>query len=213
MFRSRAELDKLGIKSDEIKRATDKVLQTTEDWKNTLLAAEDLERLHVKKQLDIAQRNEKELESLYLRKSSTWRSGLEKISENISKTKERGVSCEALLKNTDGQKWKQRVKRKAKQLFEENRVKRRKLTTQGRPSLIDSEDEEFLAKAIEDKATYHGRRKDTVMYTNRRVKTRDCLNIINHNLERKGKKLVKSYFTVYNRSRAKNVRSIQAKKT
>lgn len=92
-------------------------------------------------------------------------------------------------------------------------MKRRKLTTQGRPSLIDSEDEEFLAKAIEDKATYHGRRKDTVMYTNRRVKTRDCLNIINHNLERKGKKLVKSYFTVYNRSRAKNVRSIQAKKT
>ena len=51
-----------------------------------------------------------------------------------------------------------------------------------------------------------------VMYTNRRVKARDCLNIVNYNLEKRGKKPVKSYNTVYNRSRPKNTRSIQAKK-
>jgi len=41
--------------------------------------------------------------------------------------------------------------------------------------LLDSEDEEFVAKCIEDKATYHGRQHDTVMYTNKRVKKSDLL--------------------------------------
>ena len=95
------------------------------------------------------------------------------------------ASFEALLTNPRDQKWSQRVKRKAQQLFEENRVKKRNLTTQGRHCILDSEDEEKLSKAIEDKATYHGRRKDTVMYTNRRVKARDCLNIVNYNLEKR----------------------------
>ena len=152
------------------------------------------------------------LQSLYTKKSKTWRSGLDKIQDNICKTKNTIASFEALLSNKNDQKWKQRVKRKAQELFEERRVKRRALSNQGRPCLLDSEDEEFLAKAIEDKATYHGRRKDAVMYTNRRVKSRDCLNIVNYNLKRRGRKLVKSYTTVYNRSRPKNKRSIQAKK-
>ena len=54
-------------------------------------------------------------------------------------------------------------------MFEECRVKRRAIINPGRPSLLDSDDEEFVAKSIEDKATYHGRRHDLVMYTNRRV--------------------------------------------
>lgn len=61
-------------------------------------------------------------------------------------------------------------------MFEECRVKRRAIINPGRPSLLDSDDEEFVAKSIEDKATYHGRRHDLVMYTNRRVKKRDLLN-------------------------------------
>ena len=50
------------------------------------------------------------------------------------------------------------------------------------------------------------------MYTDRRVKARSCFNIVNYNLEKRGKKPVKSYTTVYNRSRPKDTRSIQAKK-
>ena len=48
------------------------------------------------------------------------------------------------------------------------------------------------------------------MYTNRRVKSRDLLNITNFRLLQKGKKLIKSATTVYNRCKPKSSRSIQA---
>ena len=38
----------------------------------------------------------------------------------------------------------------------------------------------IITKCIEEKATYHGRRHDTVMYRNRGVKCRDLLAIANH---------------------------------
>jgi hypothetical protein len=101
-------------------------------------------------------------------------------------------------------------RRKATQIIEEQRVKRRKLSTQGAPRKLDDEDEEFLAKCVEDKATYHGRRHNPVMYTNRRVKSRDLVNIANKRLQDAGKKLIKSATTVYNRCKPKNMRSVQA---
>jgi hypothetical protein len=51
-----------------------------------------------------------------------------------------------------------------------------------------------------------------VMYTNRRVKSRDLLNIANYRLLKSGKKMIKYATTVYNRCKPKNKRSIQAKK-
>ncbi len=59
---------------------------------------------------------------------------------------------------------------KAVKMFEECRIKRHAITKQGRPTLLDSDDDEFVAKSIEDMATYHCRHHDLVMYTNRRVK-------------------------------------------
>jgi hypothetical protein len=64
------------------------------------------------------------------------------------------------------QKFQQMVKRKASALVSDHTSKRRKLGA-GAPSKLDSEDERFIAKAVEEKMTYHGRRHDTVMYTNR----------------------------------------------
>ena len=109
----------------------------------------------------------------------------------------------------DSQRLQQMRKRKAVQLIEDNRIKRRKIGSQGAPRKIDDQDEEFLAKCIEDKATYHGRRHNLVMYINRRVNSRDLLNITNFRLLQKGKKLIKSATTVYNRCKAKSSRSIQ----
>ena len=96
-------------------------------------------------------------------------------------------------------------------MFEDNRIRRRAITNQGNRSLLDSEDEEFVAKCIEDKATYHGWGQDLVMYTNRRVNKADLLNIANYKLMSRNKKLIKSSTTVCNRARPKNARSIQAK--
>ena len=69
-------------------------------------------------------------------------------------------------------------RRLARNLVEENRVKRRKTST-GAPRALDSEDEEFIQKAIEDKSTAHGRRHDAVLYVNYRVKKKDFLSIAN----------------------------------
>ena len=67
----------------------------------------------------------------------------------------------------------------------------------GALSKLDSDDERFIAKAVEEKATYHGRRHDTVMYTNRRVKILDLKNITNHSLKIGGKKPIKSSITAW----------------
>lgn len=109
------------------------------------------------------------------------------------------------------QKLNQMRKRRARKLFEEKRLKRQLRTTQGNRCLLDSDDEEFVAKCIEDKATYHGRRHDMVMYTNRRVKKNDLLNIANYRLLAKKKKLIKSATTVYNCCKPRSSRSIQSK--
>ena len=71
----------------------------------------------------------------------------------------------------DSQRLQQMQKHKAVQLIEENKIKRRKIGSQGAPRKIDDQDEEFLAKCIDDKATHHGLRHNLVMYTNRRVKS------------------------------------------
>ena len=49
------------------------------------------------------------------------------------------------------------------------------------------------------------------MFTNRRVKKRDLLSIANYRLLQKGKKMIKSATTPWNRSRPRNMRSRQAK--
>ena len=110
------------------------------------------------------------------------------------------------------QKLKQMQKRKTVKVFEEQRIKRRAVTKQGRPTLLDSDDEEFVAKSIKDKATYQGCRHDLVMFTNKRVRKRDLFNIANYKLARNKKKMIKSAMTVYNRGKPRSKRSVQAKR-
>ena len=96
------------------------------------------------------------------------------------------------------------------QLSEENRIKRRKIFS-GAPQLLDSDDKEYIKRAIDDKSTAHGRLHDSVLYTNKRVKKKDFLSIANCHLYRKGKKLIKSATTVLNRGRPRNKSSRSAK--
>lgn len=99
----------------------------------------------------------------------------------------------------------------AQSSIEKDRVKRRR-SGGGAPEKIDKEYEEFIAKAIESKATYHGRRQDAVMYTNRRVKGRDLLDIANFHLAARNKTPIKSAITAWNRSKPRNLRSLQSKR-
>ena len=141
------------------------------------------------------------------------------MEEELKQKQDRLTSIEGMISPPAGgrstehhRKFYQMKKREASKIFEETRVKKRAKTTQDNKTLIDSEDEEFIAKSIEDKATYHGRRHDLVMYTNRRVKKRDLLNIANYRLASKNKKLIESATTVYNRCKPKSSRSVQAKR-
>ena len=79
-------------------------------------------------------------------------------------------------------------------------------------SLSHGDDEDFIAKAIEDKTSYHGRRHDTVLYTGQRVKKKNLFTIANYRLAQRGKKLIRSATTVCNRARPRNKRSVQAKR-
>ena len=166
---------------------------------------------------DIVKTREKQLSQklklIELRKA-TWPARVIHDTESqIENLKERIDSIVA-LQDPKGSKEKQRLqqmtKRKASQLIKNERIKRRKLGHQGAPRKLNEADEEFLAKCLEDKVTYHGRRDNTVMDTNRRVKSGDLVTIANHRLQKEGRRLIKSATTVYNRCRPKNVRSVQA---
>ena len=103
-----------------------------------------------------------------------------------------------------------RIKRIKNNIIHERRLKLRKRGS-GRKVLMDENDEIFLAKAIENKATAHGRRKDSVLYLNHRVKKKDLLKLVNYNREKRSLPLPKSVTTMYNRSRPKNNRSTEAR--
>ena len=105
---------------------------------------------------------------------------------------------------------KQAIKRTADRLIEENRVKRHRLG-QGAHRKLDDEDESFVARCIENETSAHGRRHDKVLYTHKRVKKVNLLGIVNYNHIQRGLPLIKSASTVYNRGKARNIRSRQAK--
>ena len=110
-------------------------------------------------------------------------------------------------------KLKQMRKRQAEQLLESTCLKRRRCGKNvGRPSMLDSDDETFVSKAIKEKATHHGRRHNPIMYTNKRIKVKDLVKIANHCLKQKSKKQIRSATTVWHRSASRNKRSIQAKR-
>ena len=94
--------------------------------------------------------------------------------------------------------------------MEDNRIKNRKLGA-GVKRLSDSDDEIFIAKAIQEKCTAHGRRTDMTLYADYRLKKNDFKNLANYNLSLRGKKLIKSSITVMNRGRPSNIRSHAAK--
>ncbi|CAB4020881.1 RNA-directed DNA polymerase from transposon X-element, partial [Paramuricea clavata] len=182
--RSRKEIADLGIKEDRAVNFLRKTVTTAAECENALGAAEDL--LNIRKK-DLFTEKETLLEP----------------AENTKK-------LEVYEDNNSRKRFEQCKRRLARNLIEKNRVKRRK-ASRGAPRALDSEDEEFIQKAIEHKISPHGRRHDAVLYVNHRVKKKDFLSIANYNLFRRGKKLIKSATTVLNRGRPKKVSSRAAK--
>ena len=92
-----------------------------------------------------------------------------------------------------------------------NIIKDRRLGSGQKPGM-DEIDEQFLVQSITKKATAHGRRHDSVMYLNHRVKKSDFLRIVNYSRLQRALQPMRSVTAVYNRLRPKNERSVQAKR-
>ena len=77
----------------------------------------------------------------------------------------------------------------------------------GAPQSLDTDHKEFIARYIEQTSTAHGRRHDTVLYSNHKVKKQHFLSLANYmyNLYRKGKELIKPATTVLSRGRPNNI--------
>ena len=141
----------------------------------------------------------KKYKTKLLEKSNLWKEyQLEDLKEKIADLTEELVYVE-LLKIKDEPKLdslKLCIKRIKKNIIHERRLKLRKQGS-GRKVLIDENNEIFLVKAIENKATAHGKRKDSVLYLNHRVKKKDLLKLVNYNREKDSLPLRRSATTVY----------------
>ena len=193
----------------------EQVTTTAQDVENAQLAVKDLLVSHYN-MLKKVEVNLKANDRQFVKEKEWSASQLNDLQDSIDVLKEKKDDINNLLQQStayDIQRFQKMRKCKADALIEENRLKRRKTGEQGRPELIDEEVEEFMLKAIEEKATYHGRRTEATMFVNnRRVKVRDLKNIANANLLKRGKEPIQSSVTAWNRSKPRNIRSIQAKR-
>lgn len=209
---SRQELYRLGIKPDRIVGQLPRIIEASEEAINATDAAEDIVVSRLNDRRDRIEKQEDEITRKlnHYAFSEKTKVDMQQHIELLQTRKQEAIDLLARADKTSKRKFNQSRKRVAKQLLEKNRIKRRKLGA-GRPEAMGEEEEEFIAKCIADKSTAHGRRHNTTLYLNHRVKQRHFVSLVNYHLLQRGKKLIRSATTVYNRSRPKNVRSRAAK--
>ena len=98
-----------------------------------------------------------------------------------------------------------------KKLIVSRRLKARR-TVQGRRSMISEDAQRYVAKCVAEKATTHGRRHNSVLYLNHRVKVRDMKKLLNKYHTEHNIPIIKSATTIFNRRKAKSKRTLQAKR-
>lgn len=178
---SRAETYNLGINPTRAVQFLSKVVAASEESERVLDAAKDIYKLRTRERISKVEDQIKGIDQKVAKQGNLLsqkrmldlegeRTALKERVEDLSKT----------LDHIDDQKTsrkvKQATKRIAHDLLESHRVKRRKLGA-GPPCLLDAEDEDFIAKAVEAKSTCHGRRHETPLFTHHRVKKRHFLSL------------------------------------
>ena len=180
----------ISLDANKIRAATKVIVTGVQECENAKLAANDMVSLRIAPKVKHLSQKIFAMKDLQAKKRNSWaRKRLQELQEKIEtaeKSQEQFLALKESETNYTRQRLQQMQKRTANRLLKENRIKRRHLGA-GPHDKIDVECEEFIAKAIESKATYHGRCKETVMFTNRRVKVCDLLNIVNYDLENRGK--------------------------
>lgn len=210
--RSRAEIYKLGMKPTRTVKSLKEVSEAVDQIQTAKRRARNIVKERLTNKVESLKKEIADVQRVIETKTPVWsKARIGDLHEKIDVLTERQKQVEETLKQD--KTFQTAVKRTADDLIETSRVKRRKLGA-GPKAKIDSEDEEFIARAIEDKSTAHGRRHDMVLYTGmHRVKKSDMLSLANFRKMQQGKQLIKSATTVYNRSRPRSQRSLQAQNT
>ncbi len=212
--KSRKEIQKLGMDSDRVVKNIDLVKQAIKERTEASQQAEAIVRERLYKQLKSAQVKVKAYENTHVLKADRWtKPQLDDIQEDMQASKEHVGKLESVIScdsKSSKIKFKSMIHKEQKKLITKNRTGMRRLGA-GRHMSLDEEDEDFLLQCIDRNSWAHGRRHDAVMYLHHRVKKRDLLKIANFNRVRRGLPVIRSATTVYNRGRAKNKRSKQAR--
>ena len=203
---SRSEIDKLGMDSEKISNITCEVMKIMKERIQAKVAAEDMVKLRLKskfeKLTETVEHNGKKIEA---NKGRLNDHQLEELIESNNDIKARIDNMENLIEHktsSEQKKSREMVSRTQQQLIKENRLGHQKVST-GRPVAMDEEDEQFVAKCIENKATAHGMHHDSVMYMHHRVKELYFLKLVNYNHVSRGLPTLKSASTVYDHSKPK----------
>lgn len=211
---SRSELYDLGLKPDAAIANLERVLVVSEEVENSLAAGKDMTVLALKEKIRKREGEIAQLKSS-IEKSRETRADsrhIQTMEEKVTVCTESLKSLQDVLESKDNyskQTFNAAARRRANNLVNKNRLRNRKAGA-GAKRKLDDVDEELIAKAIEQKTTVHGRRHDMVLYYHKRVKRDDLLNIANYHLLERGKQMIKSATTVYNRAKPRRMRSKQA---
>lgn len=177
-FLSRSEIYALGVKPGRAVNFLSKTLQASEEVENAQVAAEDMILLRLIERNGKIQEKINEIDRKLQKDgdllSEKRRADMIQQKEALLERKEHTESVKNQNTASAKKHFVQQRKRLASSL-----MKNRKRSC-GAPSLLDSDDEEAIASAIEEKSTAHGRRHDMVPYTNHRVKKKDFLSLANY---------------------------------
>ena len=206
-------LNNLGIHPDIAKRRLSTFESVLKDLENSEIASEDMLKLRISaKAKKIEEKLEKAENAIRSRRYSEKRRSDFEMRKNV--LTERLTCYEDLVSQKtkySKQRFNQAKKRIAKDLVNQNRLKKRKLGA-GPPSLLSEEDGQFIAKAIESKSTAHERRQGATLYLHYRVKYEDLLSLANYFLAKRGKRLIRSVSTVYLRARPERLNTIEGRR-
>ena len=176
LLHTQSEILDLGIDPTSARRKIQQVTDIAEECKQAAIAGEDIVNSRLKDKADRIAAEIKEKEEILIKKRETWPTKhVSDLEESIQQLQEKKDKVNKLINREDKaseNKVKRAAKRAADSLLDEHRVKRRKLGA-GRPTEMNDDEEGYLLTCIEEMSTAHGRRHDTVLYMNHRVKARD----------------------------------------
>jgi hypothetical protein len=164
---SRRKVYELGIKPENAVHFLAKAVYASKECEDAVIAAEKTIKEKDKARLEQLNENIEAIEKKLNKKESLMSEGRradlladkESLQERSKHIQEDMLQVDSKSK----QRHQQRKRGIALATVKERRVKRRKFGA-GASKSLDTEDEEFIAKCIEETSSAHGRRHDTVLY-------------------------------------------------